>query len=122
MRVWVAEWQIGDSGSPWRVGDRLHLSLATQDDQSWISALTGEDAAAQIDYVMAGGNEDTTQFVPGRITSITEVTARYDSPHGGRVQPGTGELTTVQVAYGLRGDANLSEPTPVAYVVDIDVD
>jgi hypothetical protein len=120
--VWVQAWQPGDHRRSYVVGDAVSWSVseAVEQDWTWLGEIIGLETTRQVTHVFDSYSRPA-RHCSGRIASIRAMTVTYsDGERGGSPIPGSGTLTSVQVAPRLLPDHDGSEV--LGYLVNLDIE
>jgi len=102
LRVWVSDWQMGRTGTPFSVGARVQLTVSPEVDTEWLAMAIGPAAAEEINYIedpQAG--DPGAVMISGSVTSIGAVHCLFDErpdERGTWPVPGSERITSVAYA------------------------
>src|SRR5438067_804147 len=84
LHVWVSDWQMGRTGTPFSVGSRVRWTVSTEIDREWLALAIGQDSADKVDYIEAADDGPVT--ITGTVSAIEAIQCRFE-PHP--TEPGT---------------------------------
>lgn len=120
VRVWVSDWQMDRSGTPFSVGSRVQLTVSAEIDAEWLSMVLGETSAGAIDYIEDRSPDPTLITISGSVSVIEAVHCEFDAVADERglwPVPGTEKVETV--AYAARWVPDEPPRRFVGWVVEL---
>lgn len=121
LRVWVSDWEMGRTGTPFSVGSRVRWRVSAQLDTEWLAMAVGESEAGSVDYLedpRAAADDGVT--ITGTVAAIHAIQCRFDVRAG---EPGTwpvpGSQQVSPVAYAAHWVPDEPPRRFVGWMVDL---
>lgn len=120
VRVLVEEWNLGDWGRSFAVGDqvRFHVYEADLEGRAFVRRTLGSAGDSITHFVDHSGTRDTFE-ARGRVTAIYAVYATFPDRVGGTPVEGGGRLVQVDRAVAIAGEMPPDLVVVTSYLFDL---
>jgi len=102
LRVWVSDFQMERTGTPFSVGSRVQVKVSPEVDTEWLALAIGPDSAESINYIEDPHASDPgAVLISGSVTSIGAVQCLFSERADERGMwpvPGSAQISAVAYA------------------------
>ena len=120
VRVWVSDWQMDRSGTPFSVGKRVQWTVSADVDTEFAAMVLGSEAAETINYIEDPRAGEDGITLSGSVAAIEAIQCCFEAAEGERGTwpvPGTAQISSV--AYAAQWVPDEPPRRFVGWIVDL---